>query len=572
MPGGQQLTYDLHLENVSGGAVTGVSVASALGDHVAFVPGSATCGGTYDSGADTVTFPVGAMAAGGTRDCRLRVLVDASPFSTTTFEDDFEPDLSGWVATHGAGAVDWSLSVADPHSPTHAAFSTDPPVVSDQYLAMAAPVRIAAGDTLSFWHKRGLEPGFDGGVVEVSTDGGTTWNDLGEAAFTQNPYNATISASFGNPLAGRRAFSGSAPYVRSVASLGAYVGQDVQVRFRTGTDESVAGTGWTVDDVHIGNEVSTTNVLTTRADGFPDYVQEVTTAIVEPAQVPEAPTVTGSTPSAGAVSVAFTANGDGGSPITGFTAECVSTDGGVTGSTSGAASPLGVSGLSAGRSYHCRVLATNAQGDGPFSAFGPTVTVPAQVPEAPTVTGSTPSAGAVSVAFTANGDGGSPITGFTAECVSTDGGVTGSTSGAASPLGVSGLSAGRSYHCRVLATNAQGDGPFSAFGPTVTVPAPPPPPTTRPGRPVVDRSVPLRRKKARISFSLASDGGSRVTRFQVSCKSPNRGKTRQAKRNRSPMTVKKLSAGKKYRCKVRATNAVGTGPWSKPGKKFRAKR
>ena len=36
--------------------------------------------------------------------------------------------------------------------------------------------------------------------------------------------------------------------------------------------------------------------------------------------------------------------------------------------------------------------------------------------------------------------------------------------------------------------------------------------------------------------------------------------------------VKKLSAGKKYTCMVRATNKVGTGTWSKPGKTFRAKR
>ena len=278
--GGQQLTYDLHLANVSGGAVSGVSVASALGDHVSYVGGSATCSGTHDPGTDVVTFPIGPMSAGTAVDCQVKVLVDASPFSTTTFEDDFEPDLANWVPTHGAGTFDWTLSVADPHSPTHAAFSSDPPSVTDQYLAMAAPVSIVAGDTLSFWHKRGLESGFDGGVVEVSTDGGTTWADIGEAAFTENGYNATISACCANPLAGRRAFSGSSPYVTSVASLAAYVGQDILVRFRTGTDTSVPGTGWNVDDVHVGRIVSTTNVLTTHTDGFPDYTQEVTTGIM----------------------------------------------------------------------------------------------------------------------------------------------------------------------------------------------------------------------------------------------------------------------------------------------------
>ncbi len=474
IPGGQHLTYDLALENTSPGPVAGVSVASALGDHVAFAPGTATCGGTYNAGTDTVTFPIGAMALGETRACEFQVRVDESPFSTTTFEDDFEPDLSGWVATHGAGAFDWELTTTDPHSPTHAAFSSDPNTVSDQYLTSAAPVPVVANDSLSFWHKRGLESNFDGGVVEISTDGGATFADIGEAAFTENPYNATISGSFGSPIGGRRAFSGTSEYVRSVASLDAYVGQNILVRFRTATDNSVAAVGWTVDDVEIGREVTTTNVLTTSATGFPDSVQEVVTEILEPFLVPEAPTLTGSTPSLGQIRVAFTPNGDGGAAITGFTAQCISINGGAHGTQSGAASPLDVTGLTGGKNYRCRALATNAQGDGPYSDFGPVVTVPA--------------------------------------------------------------------------------------------------PVTRPGRPVVKKSKALRGKRAKISFRLASDGGSPVIKFKAKCKSTNGGKTRAATRNRSPIKVKRLTPRKMYRCKVRATNAVGNSQWSKPGKKFRARR
>ena len=152
---GQQLTYDLHLENTAVGTVNGVGVANALGDHVSFVSGSANCGGTYSAGTDTVTFPIGTMAAGETRNCQFKVLVDVSPYTTTTFEDDFEPNLSNWVTSHGAGTFDWSLTTTAPHSPTHAAFSSDPSTISDQYLALASPVSIGAGDELSFWHTRG---------------------------------------------------------------------------------------------------------------------------------------------------------------------------------------------------------------------------------------------------------------------------------------------------------------------------------------------------------------------------------------------------------------------------------
>ena len=69
-------------------------------------------------------------------------------------------------------------------------------------------------------------------------------------------------------------------------------------------------------------------------------------------------------------------------------------------------------------------------------------------------------------------DGGSPITGYTAPASRTDGGVTGTKSGAASPLLVTGLTSGKNYHCRVRATNAVGTGPYGAYGATVLVPAP----------------------------------------------------------------------------------------------------
>ncbi len=378
-----ELTYKLRMKNVAGSPVTGVNVSSALGDHVSFVGRSATCGGTYNAGARKVTFGIGNMATDAVRSCQFRVKVAPSPFTTVRFTDDFEPDLSGWAATHDAGTVDWTLTTTDPHSPTHAAFSSSPGAVSDQLLTMTAPVSVGAGESLSFWHRRGLEQSFDGGVVEVSTDGGATWADIGAAAFTDNGYDATISGGFGNPLGGREAFSGTSPYTRSVASLAAYAGQAVLVRFRTGTDSSVSGTGWTVDDVQIGRDVFTNNEMTVAANGFPSYVAEVSTQIIAP------------------------------------------------------------------------------------------------------------------------------------------------------------------------------------------------PPATKPGRPVVKKSTPLRRKKAKIAFVLANNGGSPVTKFQVKSRSNEAAtgdKTRQAKRNRSPVTVKRLSPGKKYTCKVRATNGVGTSQWSKPGKKFRAKR
>ena len=269
--------------------------------------------------------------------------------------------------------------------------------------------------------------------------------------------------------------------------------------------------------------------------------------------------MTGSTPSAGAVNVAFTPPAsNGGSPITSYTAQCVSTNGGVSATKTGAASPQKVIGLTAGKNYHCRVRATNAVGAGPYSPYGATVLVPAAKPGAPTVTGSTPSAGRVNVAFTPPAsNGGSPITSYTAQCVSTDGGVTKSQDKTTSPMLVNNLSAGKHYHCRVRATNAVGVGPYSAYGATVLIPA-----AVVPGAPTVTSSTPSAGAVSVAFNPPANNGGSPITSYVASCVSTDGGATKSKTGTASPLQVIALTSGKHYHCRVRAINAVGTSAFS----------
>lgn len=91
---------------------------------------------------------------------------------------------------------------------------------------------------------------------------------------------------------------------------------------------------------------------------------------------------------------------------------------------------------------------------------GITLTVPAAPTIGTAVAGNTNA----TVPFTANGNGGSPITGFTA--TSTPGGFTGS--GASSPVVVSGLTNGTAYTFTVHATNAIGNSSESAASNSIT--------------------------------------------------------------------------------------------------------
>ncbi len=133
-----------------------------------------------------------------------------------------------------------------------------------------------------------------------------------------------------------------------------------------------------------------------------------------------------STPSAGAVTVVLTPPVGQRQPDHGILrvpapAPTVGSPRSQTGTTT----TIKVSGLDGGKNYRCRARATNAAGTGPYGAYGATVLLPAPTaPGGTPVASSTPSAGAVTVVLTPPAANGSPITGYSVTCYSTDGGVT----------------------------------------------------------------------------------------------------------------------------------------------------
>ncbi|HZZ17226.1 MAG TPA: hypothetical protein VFE08_14835, partial [Candidatus Sulfotelmatobacter sp.] len=103
-------------------------------------------------------------------------------------------------------------------TPPNAAFVDDPGVVSDKRLdSLHFPVS-GTGVQLLFEHNFNLEAsdvdpnvGFDGGVLEMSFDGGNTFQDILTVggSFIMGGYNRTISTDRGSPIAGRQAWSGN---------------------------------------------------------------------------------------------------------------------------------------------------------------------------------------------------------------------------------------------------------------------------------------------------------------------------------------------------------------------------
>jgi len=106
---------------------------------------------------------------------------------------------------------------------------------------------------LTFDHFFSFEPTFDGGVIEISVDGGRFRDAItfyGAAVPTANGYNGTATAF---SATGRPAFTGTNGGMETVTlDFGTqFAGHKVQVRFHQQSDEFVGDYGWVVDNVHL---------------------------------------------------------------------------------------------------------------------------------------------------------------------------------------------------------------------------------------------------------------------------------------------------------------------------------
>jgi hypothetical protein len=182
----------------------------------------------------------------------------AAPY--TLYSTGFESGADGW--THSSGTADadtWTLSTTHPYGGTQAWHATDSATVSDQRLVSPSVV-LPNGQNpllLKFWHAPYIEQDasnscFDGGILEVSSNGGTTWSQVLNADLISDPYIGLVASDYSNPLGGLNAWcKDSNAYSNAVANISSYAGQTVQFRFRLGSDSSYGKPGWDLDNVTV---------------------------------------------------------------------------------------------------------------------------------------------------------------------------------------------------------------------------------------------------------------------------------------------------------------------------------
>ena len=181
--------------------------------------------GTYDLTATRFGFG-SASASGVTLASGPPVQRDFTLFPAP-FADDVESGTGGWTAQSP-----WAQTTANAHSPTHS--WTDSPSGSygnNVNTSLTSPIVDLSGRTgveIAFWHRYALESSWDFGLVEISTNGGSTWTEKARYTGTQSTWGAVRL---------------SVPELAGAAQA--------RVRFRLTSDSSQVFDGWYVDDIEI---------------------------------------------------------------------------------------------------------------------------------------------------------------------------------------------------------------------------------------------------------------------------------------------------------------------------------
>lgn len=215
-------------------------------------------GGTYDAALRTVNFTVPSMTEGQTQPFNFTVRIKGgtyTPPSTVLSETVTGTTLpTALFAATATGSGAWSISNAQSSSGPYSFKANNPTTTSLQTLTSAATFPIAGISTLSFSHYYNTEAFYDGGYVELSTNGGITWFDAGPYMY-QNGYNSQIGVDSKSGFAGM-----SNQFIVTKINLSSFKGRSVKIRFVFSSDAGVGGDGWYVDDIVMTNEAGVFNV------------------------------------------------------------------------------------------------------------------------------------------------------------------------------------------------------------------------------------------------------------------------------------------------------------------------
>ncbi len=175
--------------------------------------------------------------------------------------DKFDSKNTGWSVVDDPQLVvePWNYVFAAGNGLWHGPDSSEP----SDHSFVSPELKVGPdGMSLTLKHRYSFETDgigyYDGGVIELSDDGGTLWVDVTAVpgVAISNGYTQSLAAAPSkNPIAGRRAFGGPSPgyptaWITTKVEIGKILaGKALKFRFRSASDDTVGAPGWDIDEV-----------------------------------------------------------------------------------------------------------------------------------------------------------------------------------------------------------------------------------------------------------------------------------------------------------------------------------
>ena len=208
----------------------------------------------------TASITSGAFAVPGTRTATFSLQVRRDRALAASTSDDVEDTVTVWTPSLAPGTTDTSLSWlrVTEASGNHIWKGPSGRAAGLAYLTSPS-LKVSAAGPLAFTMRHRYQFEFsgsnhyDGGVIEISSDGGMTWVDVNSVipgiygTSTISNYAGTL-----NPLAGRPGFGGSNGEFlvnQSFTFPASFNNKNVLIRFAVGTDDGGSLPGWDIDDI-----------------------------------------------------------------------------------------------------------------------------------------------------------------------------------------------------------------------------------------------------------------------------------------------------------------------------------
>ncbi len=267
---GDTISYSIQINNRQSNPVLNLHTIDTIKSPLQILANSLNNGTLNDS---VLSHYIEASTSGSVYDISYDAVVEDNSRGTVEYVGDIEGG-GDWLPSSILGSNGWSVGQDHPHWGDSHYFI--PNVEGDETHTLSKSFTLSQHPILSFWHRYDTEYSWDGGYVEISTNGGQLWMSLDDQ-YLKNGYNVRLVDTSNETVRGKMSFSGNSNgYIQSIVDLTLFAGKDVIIRFVFGSDTYVSGDGWYIDDITLYDAIPIYNTAHTSADGLPSISAHTT--------------------------------------------------------------------------------------------------------------------------------------------------------------------------------------------------------------------------------------------------------------------------------------------------------